>query len=368
TLVCGFGVEKIRRGNSPFYNIVGASDLWRFESDEPAVSREKQRCRKRRRNNFRKTEFHELVGRITITVVGYPLEVVKLLIQIGHEPIPPKPTRTFLGKPALALPGALQYMKHIKKTDGFFGLYRGLSAKLCSNFIAGAVYTTVIEQLPVTRQDRHSNSSENDNNEQNVSAFLLETAEDTVARCVSIIASHPFHVITIRKVAQFVGREEKYVTIHGSFIEIYKEEGIKGFFVGLIPRIIGEIFTIWIAHTVSFILSSYITESKFSELFQQSINSYIKASVSFIASSLMYPFNVVGNVLAVNNCGLAAGIPPNMPIYANWTDCWSHLSAIGQLKRGSSILWRYYQGPYMLDRNGNPAFLRSAGPLRPAAD
>ncbi|XP_023237640.1 mitochondrial carrier homolog 2-like [Centruroides sculpturatus] len=332
-----------------------------------------------RRNNFRKTEFHELVGRITITVVGYPLELVKLLIQIGHEPIPPKPTRTFLGKPALALPGAFQYMKHIKKTDGFFGLYRGLSAKLCSNFIAGAVYTTVIEQLPVTKQDRHSNSSENDSNEQNVSAFLLETAEDTVARCISIVASHPFHALTLK--SSNYRRTDLYVavynftlfillinmnlhfrTIHGSFIEIYKEEGIKGFFVGLIPRIIGEIFTIWIAHTVSFILSSYITESK------QSINSYIKASVSFIASSLMYPFNVVGNVLAVNNCGLAAGVPPNMPIYANWTDCWSHLSAIGQLKRGSSILWRYYQGPYMLDRNGNPAFLRGSGPVRPAAD
>lgn len=297
----------------------------------------------RRRNDFSKTEFHELVGRITITVVGYPLELVKVLIQIGHEPIAPKPTRTFLGKPALALPGAFQYMKHIKSIDGFSGLYRGLTTKLCSNFIAGVVYTTVIEQSPITKHNKHSGSSESNGNEQTVSAFLLETAEDTLARCVSIVASHPFHVITIRKIAQFVGREEKYLTIHGSVIEIYREEGIKGFFVGLIPRMIGEIFTIWIAHTVSYILSSYITESK------QTINSYIKASVLFIASSLMYPFNVVSNVLAVNNCGLAAGVPPNMPIYVNWTDCWSHLSAIGQLKRGSSILWRYYQGPYSLD-------------------
>ncbi|GFU42585.1 mitochondrial carrier 2 [Trichonephila clavipes] len=44
---------------------------------------------------------------------------------------------------------------------------------------------------------------------------------------------------------------------------------------------------------------------------------------------------------------LKAGVPTNMPIYLNWLDCWSHLSAIGQLKRGSSLLWRYYSGPYM---------------------
>ena len=42
---------------------------------------------------------------------------------------------------------------------------------------------------------------------------------------------------------------------------------------------------------------------------------------------------------------LAAGVPPQMPIYANWVDCWSDLSHKNQLKRGSSLLWRYYTGP-----------------------
>jgi len=45
---------------------------------------------------------------------------------------------------------------------------------------------------------------------------------------------------------------------------------------------------------------------------------------------------------------LVAGIPPQMPIYTSWTDCWSHLSRTNQLKRGSSILFRYYTGPQIV--------------------
>ena len=64
----------------------------------------------------------------------------------------------------------------------------------------------------------------------------------------------------------------------------------------------------------------------------------------FLSTSLTYPFHVVSACMAVNNSGLAAGQPPHMPIYVNWTDCWAHLSRNNQLKRGSSIIWRYYTG------------------------
>ncbi|KAG8285864.1 Mitochondrial carrier 2 [Homalodisca vitripennis] len=39
---------------------------------------------------------------------------------------------------------------------------------------------------------------------------------------------------------------------------------------------------------------------------------------------------------------LTAGSPPNMPHYHNMFHCWGHLQRIHQLKRGSSVLWRYY--------------------------
>ena len=62
--------------------------------------------------------------------------------------------------------------------------------------------------------------------------------------------------------------------------------------------------------------------------------------------------------MAVSRSGLAAGYPPFMPLYMGWTDCFAHLRSQKQLKRGSSLLFRYYTGPqvrfwvqYLVGRN-----------------
>lgn len=52
--------------------------------------------------------------------------------------------------------------------------------------------------------------------------------------------------------------------------------------------------------------------------------------------------------MAVTGSDLQAGSPPYMPIYSSWIDCWSDLSRRNQLKRGSSLLIRYYVGPQIV--------------------
>ena len=42
--------------------------------------------------------------KIGVSAALHPSEYAKTLIQIGHEPEAPRPSRTFLGRPALALP------------------------------------------------------------------------------------------------------------------------------------------------------------------------------------------------------------------------------------------------------------------------
>jgi carrier protein len=37
-----------------------------------------------------------------------------------------------------------------------------------------------------------------------------------------------------------------------------------------------------------------------------------------------------------------------MPLYRGWRDCFRHLSEQKQLKRGSSLLFRYYTGPQVI--------------------
>lgn len=40
--------------------------------------------------------------------------------------------------------------------------------------------------------------------------FLKTVKKEFISRTAAIIISHPFHVITIRMMAQFIGRETKY--------------------------------------------------------------------------------------------------------------------------------------------------------------
>lgn len=286
----------------------------------------------------RRIPWVEIVGRIGVAAVAHPFEYVKVLIQIGHEPIPPRPTHTLFGRPAMALPGGFRYMKHIKSVDGFFGLYRGLLPKLCANLVSGVTHSTVMQHLPFLDEPIDEEAELKLTDEEKIKRFLMKTIRETIARCLATIVSHPLHVLTVRSMAQFVGREEYYNGLFGALFHVPKEDGLRGFFAGLIPRLLGEVTTLWLAQVATFIINTYLVEEKTTQ-------SYIGTSLLYISGALTYPFSLVSTVMAVNNCGLSAGLPPDARIYKNWTDCWAHLSAIGQLKRGSSLLWRYYSGP-----------------------
>lgn len=45
--------------------------------------------------------------------------------------------------------------------------------------------------------------------------------------------------------------------------------------------------------------------------------------------------------MTVTGSRLMAGQPPIMPKYDNWVSCFNDLQARNELKRGSSMFWRY---------------------------
>ncbi|MED6292363.1 Mitochondrial carrier 1, partial [Characodon lateralis] len=57
------------------------------------------------------------------------------------------------------------------------------------------------------------------------------------------------------------------------------------------------------------------------------IRSYTKFVMGITVSVLTYPFSLVADIMAVNNCGLAAGLPPQFPIFKSWLHCWNHLNS-----------------------------------------
>uniref|UniRef100_A0A3B4Y1P9 Mitochondrial carrier 1 n=1 Tax=Seriola lalandi dorsalis TaxID=1841481 RepID=A0A3B4Y1P9_SERLL len=216
-----------------------------------------------------------------VTAVTHPLLYVKLLIQVGHEPLPPTVGTTMFGRRVLYLPGFFSYAHHIVKVDGKRGLFRGLSPRI----ISSAISTMVRSKVKQVRTDPK--------NDQISLQFILSIDRLMSVRCM----------------AQFVGREVKY----GSVLCVCS---------GLIPHVLGEALFLWCCNLLAHFINTYAVDE------------------SIAVSVLTYPFMLVADLMAVNNCGLVAGLPPNSPIFKSWMHCWNHLSRKGHLFRGSSFFFR----------------------------
>uniref|UniRef100_A0A3Q3MBR5 Mitochondrial carrier homolog 2 n=1 Tax=Labrus bergylta TaxID=56723 RepID=A0A3Q3MBR5_9LABR len=238
-----------------------------------------------------------------LTVLSHPLMYIKVLIQVGHEPLPPSLGRNLFGRQVYQLPGLFAYAKHIIKIDGKVGLFKGLGPRLCAGTIGTVVHSKVVQ-----------------------------TTKEMIARSCATIVTHPFHVITLRCMVQFIGRESKYSV--DSIVTVYREEGILGFFAGLIPRLLGDVLSLWICNLLAHLINTYaIDDSVYCCCF-------LLVHTLFFASMLTYPFVLVSNLMAVNDCGLAGGLPPYASVYPTWVDCWRHLSREGNMSRGNSLFFR----------------------------
>ncbi|KAA8591214.1 hypothetical protein FQN60_002157 [Etheostoma spectabile] len=114
----------------------------------------------------------------------------------------------------------------------------------------------------------------------------------------------PVYVMSVRCMAQFVGREVKYG--------------------GLVPHVAGEVLFLWFCNLLAHFINTYAVDDSFTQA--SAVRSYTKFVMGIAVSALTYPFMLVADIMAVNNCGLAAGLPPRSPIFESWLHCWNHLS------------------------------------------
>uniref|UniRef100_A0A671UB84 Mitochondrial carrier homolog 2 n=1 Tax=Sparus aurata TaxID=8175 RepID=A0A671UB84_SPAAU len=268
-----------------------------------------------------------------LTVLSHPLMYIKVLIQVGHEPLPPILGRNLFGRQVYQLPGLFAYAKHIIKIDGKVGLFKGLGPRLCAGTIGTIVHSRVVQvglnRLKVVFWGGFNCIFRSD---------LANLSGKTLV-CMSNISSFTcFSVITLRCMVQFIGRETKYSGVFDSIITVYREEGILGFFAGLIPRLLGDVLSLWICNLLAHLINTYTIDDSMSHTGE--IKNCSQAVTGFFASMLTYPFVLVSNLMAVNNCGLAGGLPPYASVYPTWVDCWRHLSREGNMSRGNSLFFR----------------------------
>ncbi|XP_077676865.1 mitochondrial carrier homolog 2 isoform X2 [Eretmochelys imbricata] len=283
------------------------------------------------------------------TVHGQIAADCLFVLKVGYEPLPPTLGRNIFGRQVYQLPGLFAYAKHIMKIDGRAGLFKGLTPRLCSGAIGTIVHGQVLQRYQEADQEEEPGASlkepvsswEQVIKETNMAATLKttrQTSREMVARSAATLVTHPFHVITLRCMVQFVGRETKYSGIFSPFVTIYREEGILGFFAGLVPRLLGDVLSLWLCNMLAYLINTYALENGVSTMSE--MKSYSQAVTGFFASMLTYPFVLVSNLMAINNCGLAGGLPPFAPNYSSWLDCWSQLLKEGNMSRGNSLFFR----------------------------
>ncbi|XP_016008155.2 mitochondrial carrier homolog 1 isoform X3 [Rousettus aegyptiacus] len=275
-----------------------------------------------------------------------------LLTEVGHEPMPPTIGTNVLGRKVLYLPSFFTYAKYIVQVDGKIGLFRGLSPRLMSNALSTVTRGSMKKVFPPDEIEQVSNK---DDMKTSLRKVVKETSYEMMMQCVSRMLAHPLHVISMRCMVQFVGREAKYSGVLSSIGKIFKEEGLLGFFVGLIPHLLGDVVFLWGCNLLAHFINAYLVDDSVSDTpgglgndqnpgsqFSQAlaIRSYTKFVMGIAVSMLTYPFLLVGDLMAVNNCGLQAGLPPYSPVFKSWIHCWKYLSVQGQLFRGSSLLFR----------------------------
>lgn len=195
----------------------------------------------------------------------------QLFSQIGYEPIAAIPGRTLFGKPALALPNIFQYVKFINNVDGFTGLWRGLSPKIVGNFFTIIYSEKVADSLHLERIEKIDKEELSD--EQLFANFRKRLQRDIVVHTASAIIYSPFHVISVRMMAQFVGRETKYNSIFGSIAQIWKEEGIFGFFSGFVPRWLFDITCVVAASTATYVIGRHFIRERDGRVYLDSFSS-----------------------------------------------------------------------------------------------
>uniref|UniRef100_A0A669QUV3 Mitochondrial carrier 1 n=1 Tax=Phasianus colchicus TaxID=9054 RepID=A0A669QUV3_PHACC len=244
-----------------------------------------------------------------LAAASHPLLYVKLLVQVGHEPLPPTVGRNVLGRKVLYLPGFFTYARHIVKVDGKRGLFRGLTPRLISSTLSTITRGSVKKAFPLEDMEHVSNKDD-------VKTSLRKVVKEVRnGYAVSVM-------ISMRCMVQFVGRESLGTEKHK----------------GLVPHILGDVIFLWCCNLLAHFINTYAVDDNFSQA--SVIRSYTKFVMGIAMSMLTYPFLLVGDLMAVNNCGLRAGLPPYAPAFTSWIHCWRYLSSQGQLFRGSSLLFR----------------------------
>ncbi|XP_043659668.1 mitochondrial carrier homolog 2 [Drosophila teissieri] len=267
--------------------------------------------------------------RVGYNALLYPYEMAKVLIQLGHEPLQARPfyLRLFQRRPRLFLPSVHRYVQHVQQMDGYTGMYRGLTARLAGSivdYLLGDLLLAALRFAPYKRSPGQGLT---------LKELAWNLTRDSLRLATAVALSHPFYVVMVRQIAQFVGRERVYEGLLASLMTLAQQQGCAGLFAGMVPRLLGEWSVLVATSALSHLCRRLLPMSHT----QQQYNAVV---IQMLASLVAYPLEVTSACMAGAGAPLAACEPPSMPLYNHWVDCLADLYARGAQNRGAVLFWR----------------------------
>ncbi|KAI5730707.1 hypothetical protein M8J76_016627 [Diaphorina citri] len=252
-------------------------------------------------NNFTVAEQKTLEMKLLVSVVLHPLDYAKNLIMMGYEPLPPYQSYWF-GKPYYLYPNVLKYVRHIYSVDGVLGCFRGIVCKSSALVVQNTLITYFDKKYPAPQIG---------------DSLQSKLKRNIVVKCICTLASHPLQMMAVRCMAQFVG-----------------------LFKGFWAKLLGEVALVTASVVIVHSIHRMIKSNSDSDNSEKSMV-FVSTVVNFACVSYFYPYNVVSTTMSVNGAGLSIGQPPMSPIFANTHHCYTYLSYMNQLKRGSNLFYRW---------------------------
>ena len=139
--------------------------------------------------------------------------------------------------------------------------------------------------------------------------------------------------------AQFISREDAYDSLIGGTEEILTQEGIKGFFSGLAPKLVGVVLGITIIEAMSFAIKKQINQvdeevKKDNQDLFNLLNQHASLFAGVISNSFTYPYALASTIMAVNGSRLSCASG-----HDSWSKCLKELKESKMHQRGSTIFF-----------------------------
>ncbi|KAL9043203.1 MAG: hypothetical protein Q9180_000030 [Flavoplaca navasiana] len=156
---------------------------------------------------------------VASTLVAQPLDVLKTRLQVDRASSPQAGT-------------SLRLVKDILKNEGITkGFYRGLSPNLAGNSVSWALYFLWYSRTKAALEAHHANGKR-----LSYYDFFLASG---VAGALTAVCTNPIWVIKTRMLSTASHHPGAYRSISHGARQIYRTEGVQGFYRGLLPSLFG---------------------------------------------------------------------------------------------------------------------------------